>query len=67
MMSEQQVNAFSGHSHKAHTLLNYYYHMDENHAGQQLACLTVKGDKVLSVSEKVQEILVRDDEEGLQE
>jgi hypothetical protein len=63
-MTEQQVNAFSGHSHRAHTLLNYYYHMDQNHAGQQLANMTAKGDKVQAVPEKVQEILQRDDEEG---
>jgi hypothetical protein len=63
-MTEQQVNAFSGHSHRAHTLLNYCYHMDQHHAVQQLANMTAKGDKVQAVPEKVQEILQRDDEEG---
>jgi hypothetical protein len=66
-MSEQQVNAFSGHSHRAHTLLNHYYHMDGNHAGQQLATVTAKGENVVAVLEKVQEILEQDEEEGREE
>jgi hypothetical protein len=39
-MSEQWTNAISGHSQKAHTLLNYYCHMDGKHAGQHLAKMT---------------------------
>jgi integrase len=66
-MSEQQVNAFSGHSQRAYTLLRYYYHMDSNHAGQQLAKMTAKGEVVVSVSEKVQEILEQDEDEGRKE
>jgi site-specific recombinase XerD len=33
-LDEKQVNAYTGHSNKSHTALNWYYHLDKNWAGQ---------------------------------
>jgi hypothetical protein len=36
-LSESEVNAYTGHSHRSHTTLNYYYHLDKNWVGASIA------------------------------
>jgi hypothetical protein len=63
-MKEHEVNAYTHHSHKSHTVLNNYYHLDENWAGQQLALVSASGDKVVAMSEEAQAIMQADDQEA---
>jgi integrase len=64
MIEDKEVNAFTGHTQRASTLLTHYYHLDKSHAAQRLASLTAQGPAVVTVPEKVQEILERDKEEN---
>jgi hypothetical protein len=63
-MKEHEVNAYTHHSHRSHTVMNNYYHLDENWAGQQLALVSATGDKVVAVSEEAQAIMQADDQEA---
>jgi hypothetical protein len=35
-LNEMQVNAYTGHSNRSHTAVNYYYHLDKVWAGEKI-------------------------------
>jgi hypothetical protein len=53
-LTESEVNVYTGHSHRSHTTLNYYYHLDKNWVGASIA-------NSFSIPESVQRALQADD------
>jgi hypothetical protein len=39
-LDEKQVNAYTGHSNRSHTALNYYYHLNKTWAGEKISATT---------------------------
>jgi hypothetical protein len=66
-LTEQQVNAFTGHSQNSHTALNNYFHIDRNWAGAKLLELTVGNQTMIEVSDEVNEKLEQDDAQAPEE
>jgi integrase len=46
-LTETQVNAYTGHSHKSHTAITWYYHLDKNWAGQKIRALSAEALRVI--------------------
>jgi hypothetical protein len=63
----QGINAYAGHLNKATTVLDYYYHQDENWAGLRLAQLSGAGPKIVPVPEDTREMLKNDDADAAEE
>jgi hypothetical protein len=61
------VNAFTGHSNNATTILDYYYHQNGNWLGFRLAQLTGEGPRVVAVPDETQQLMENDDAEATHE
>jgi hypothetical protein len=64
MKTVHGVNAYTGHSNKATTVLDFYYHQNENRAGLKLSQLSGAGPKIVPVPEDIQEMMDNDDAEA---
>jgi hypothetical protein len=57
-LDEKQVNAYTGHSQRSHTALDYYYHLDKAWAGRKLSA----ADRV-PLSEGALRVILQDGKE----
>jgi hypothetical protein len=46
-LDEKQVNAYTGHSNTAHTVINWYYHLDKQWAGQKIRTLSAEAKRAI--------------------
>jgi hypothetical protein len=60
-MKEHEVNAFTHHSQNSHTVMNFYYHLNQNWAGAKLSQLTGSGPRVVPVPAETQALMELDD------
>jgi site-specific recombinase XerC len=60
-LDEKQVNAYTGHSHNYHTTLEFYYHLDKQWVGNQLAAQANTLPETVKLTERVIHTILADE------
>jgi hypothetical protein len=63
-LDEKQVNAYTGHSNRSHTALDYYHHLDKQWAG---AKIRAQPSERIQLCEAARRVIAAEDEDDAED